>query len=100
MVVVHTPPRSQGGEGQYWELTLEASVEQTRKAEDKSYDLTFDVNDVGIDCVVECWISQSPRANDPSFSPEPGDWLTIGDDEGDQLRGQVIRREDNRVWVQ
>jgi len=64
------------------------------------YDLTFDPNDVGTDCVVECWISQSPRANDPTFSPKPGDWVSVGDDEGDPLRGRVVRREGNRVWVQ
>jgi hypothetical protein len=34
-------------------------------------DLVFEPNDVGPNCAVECWISQSPRATDPSFDPQP-----------------------------
>jgi len=68
--------------------------------ETKSYDLAFDANDVGSDSVVECWISQGPRAGDPAFDPQPGDDVTAGDDEGAPLPGRVIRREANRVWVQ
>jgi hypothetical protein len=64
------------------------------------YDLTFDPNDVGPDLVVECWISQGPRAGDTAFDPQPGDEVTAGDDEGAPLHGRVIRREANRVWVQ
>jgi hypothetical protein len=64
------------------------------------YDLAFDPNDVGPDSVVECWISQGPRAGDATFDPQPGDEVTAGDDEGAPLPGRVIRREGNRVWVQ
>lgn len=64
------------------------------------YDLSFDPNDVGPDLVVECWISQSPRAGDDRFAPEPGDAVTVGDDEGPPLHGRVTRRDGNRVWVQ
>ena len=64
------------------------------------YDLGFDPNDVGTDLVVECWISQSPRAADRMFDPQPGDWLVVGDDEGTPLRARVTQRDGNRVWVQ
>lgn len=64
------------------------------------YDLSFDPNDVGPDLVVECWISQSPRAGDHRFAPQPGDAVTVGDDEGPPLHGRVTRRDGNRVWVQ
>jgi len=63
-------------------------------------DLVFDPNDVGPDCVVECWISQSPRAADPSFDPRPGDRVTVVDEDGETLAGRVVTRDDNRVWVQ
>ena len=63
-------------------------------------DLAFDPNDVGPDLVVECWVSQGPRANDPGFDPRPGDFLTVSDDEGPPLRARVTRRDGNRVWVQ
>ena len=52
------------------------------------------------DLVVECWISQGPRARDSAFDPRPGDEVHVGDDEGPPLRGRVTRREGNRVWVQ
>lgn len=68
--------------------------------ETKQYDLAFDPNDVGPDSVVECWISQGPRAGDSAFDPQPGDEVTAGDDEGAPLPARVIRREANRVWVQ
>lgn len=70
------------------------------RMEQWAYDLNFDPNDVGPDLVVECWISQSPRADDREFDPQPGDTLTAGDDEGDPLKGRVTRRDGNRVWVQ
>ena len=66
----------------------------------KSYDFVFDPNDVGNDLVVECWISQGPRAGDACFDPQPGDRLSVGDDEDEPLRARVIRREGDRVWVQ
>jgi hypothetical protein len=62
-----------------------------------TYDLSFDPNDVGPDLVVECWISQSARANDPRFNPQPGDAISVGDDEGPPLRGRVTRRDGDRV---
>lgn len=64
------------------------------------YDLWYDANGVGGDLVVETWISHGPRADDPSFDPQPGDWLTIGDDEEPPLRARVVRRDTNLVWVQ
>jgi len=66
----------------------------------EAYDLAFDPNDVGPDSVVECWISQGPRAGDAAFDPQPGDAVTAGDDEGAPLPARVIRRDGNRVWVQ
>lgn len=63
-------------------------------------DLVFDPNDVGPECVVECWISQSPRAADPSFDPQPGDHVTVIDEDGETLAGRIVTRDDNRVWVQ
>jgi len=63
-------------------------------------DLVFDPNDVGPDCVVECWISQGPRAADPSFDPQPGDRVSVVDEDGETLSGRVVTRDDNRVWVQ
>lgn len=44
--------------------------------------------------------SHGPRAEDPSFDPQLGDWLTIGDDEEPPLRARVVRRDTNLVWVQ
>jgi hypothetical protein len=67
---------------------------------DERYDLTYDPNEVGGDLVVECWISHSPRANDVDFDPQPADIVTVGDDEERPLRGRVVRRDGNRVWVQ
>lgn len=64
------------------------------------YDLALDPNDIGSDLVVECWISQGPRAGDASFDPQAGDWLLAGDEEGGPVTARVIRRQDNRVWVQ
>lgn len=63
-------------------------------------DLVFDPNDVGPDCVVECWISQGPRAADPTFDPQPGLRVTVIDEDGETLTGRVVMREANRVWVQ
>lgn len=68
--------------------------------ESRRYDLSFDPNEVGPDLVVECWISQSPRAGDGAFDPQPGDTVAVGDDEGPPLQARVTRRDGNRVWVQ
>ena len=65
-----------------------------------AYDLRYDPNGVGADLVVETWISHSPRKNDTTFDPQPGDWLVVGDDEESPVRSRVVRREGNRVWVQ
>ena len=64
------------------------------------YDLWYDANSVGADLVVETWISHSPRASDSTFDPQPGDWVTVGDDEEPSIRGRITRRDANRVWVQ
>ena len=63
-------------------------------------DLVFDPNDVGPDCVVECWISQGPRADDSSFDPRPDDRVTLVDEDRETLQGRVTGRDANRVWVQ
>jgi hypothetical protein len=67
---------------------------------DERYDLCYDPNEVGGDLVVECWLSHSPRANDPGFDPQPADIVSVGDDEEPPLRARVVRRDGNRVWVQ
>jgi hypothetical protein len=67
---------------------------------EESFDLLYDPNDVGGDLVVECWISQSPRADDSSFDPRPGDWVMAGDEEEAPLRARVVRRDGDRVWLQ
>jgi hypothetical protein len=67
---------------------------------DDPYDLSYDPNEVGPDLVVECWIPNSPRADDAAFDPAPGDTVTIGDDDEPPLSARVVRRADNRVWVQ
>jgi len=72
----------------------------TLRSMSATWDLSFDPNDVGNDLVVECWVSQSPRANDVTFDPQPGDWLTVGDDDEAPLNARVTRRDGNRVWVQ
>jgi hypothetical protein len=67
---------------------------------DERYDLCYDPNEVGGDLVVECWLSHSPRVNDPGFDPQPADIVSVGDDEEPPLRARVVRRDGNRVWVQ
>jgi hypothetical protein len=67
---------------------------------DEAFDLRYDPNEVGGDLVVECWISQGPRAEDPGFDPQPADMVTLGDEEEPPIRGRVVRRDGNRVWVQ
>lgn len=64
------------------------------------YDLWYDATAVGSDLVAACWISHGPRAVDPSFDPQPGDHVLVGDDEEPPLRARVIRRQGNRVDVQ
>jgi len=39
-------------------------------------------------------------ASDADFDPQPGDWVTVGDDEEPSIRGRVTRRDANKVWVQ
>jgi len=64
------------------------------------YDLWYDATTVGGDLVVETWISHGPRASDAEFNPQPGDWVTVGDDEEPSIRGRVTRRDANKVWVE
>lgn len=64
------------------------------------YDLWYDATTVGADLVVETWISHGPRASDAGFDPQPGDWVTVGDDEEPSIRGRITRRDANKVWVQ
>lgn len=63
-------------------------------------DLIYDPNEVGPDLVVTCLISQSPRAADPTFDPQPSDLLLVTDADGEDLRARVVRRADNQVAVQ
>ncbi len=65
-----------------------------------TYDLWYDATSVGPDLVVECWISHGPRAGDPAFNPQPGDFVLVGDTEEPPLRARVIRRHGDRVGVQ
>lgn len=65
-----------------------------------TYDLWYDATSVGADLVVECWISHGPRATDPVFDPQPGDYVAIGDGEEPPLRARVLRRNGDRVAVQ
>ena len=67
---------------------------------DHQHDLWYDATTVGADLVVETWISHGPRSDDPTFNPQPGDIVLVGDDEEPSLQGRVIRRDQNRVWVQ
>jgi hypothetical protein len=59
----------------------------------------YDPNEIGPDCVVECWISHGPRADDAGFDPRPGQYVSLVDDDDEPLRRRVFRREGNRVWV-
>lgn len=64
------------------------------------YDLTYGPNDVGSDLVVSSRLHRGLRADDPTFNPVPGDVVRVGDDEEAPLQARVIRREEDRVWVQ
>lgn len=66
----------------------------------RGYDLWYDATSVDGDLVVETWISHGPRASDPMFDPQPGDWLLVGDDDEAPCRARVTRRSGNHVWVQ
>lgn len=63
-------------------------------------DLIYDPNEVGPDLVVTCLISQSPRAADPTFDPQPSDILLVTDADDEDLRARVVRRAGNQVSVQ
>lgn len=65
-----------------------------------TYDLWYDATTVGADLVVLCWISHGPRGDDPSFDPQPGDHLLVGDDEEAPLPARVIRRQGDQLSVQ
>ena len=62
-------------------------------------DLWFDPNAVGDDMVVDCWISNGPRAEDAGFDPSPGDWLVLDDGDDAPVRAYVIARSGDRVSV-
>ncbi len=65
-----------------------------------TYDLWYDATSVGADLVVETWISHGPRASDAVFDPQPGDWVTLGDDDEAPVTARVVRRDGDRVSVQ
>jgi hypothetical protein len=69
-------------------------------AMDAAFDLSYDPNEVGGDMVVECRIAHRPRAGDPTFDPQPGDWVRAGDEESPPQRARVVRRQGDRVWIQ
>lgn len=63
-------------------------------------DLIYDPNEVGSELVVTCLISQSPRAGDSTFDPQPSDMLLVTDVDGEDLWARVVRRDGNQVSVQ
>ena len=65
-----------------------------------AYDLDYNPNEIGPDFVVECSIERSPRSQDPTFNPTPGDIVIVGDDEEAPLKARVVRRDGDLVWVQ
>jgi hypothetical protein len=72
----------------------------TESIMNQPYDLWYDANAVGADLVVETWISHGPQRENASFNPQPGDRVMVGDDEEAPLPARVIKRLENRVWVQ
>ena len=82
------------------EADLAARQSADQIAGHPSHDLWYDATTVGADHVVETWISHGPRSTDSTFDPQPGDGVTVGDDEEPPMRGRVTRRDGNRVWVQ
>lgn len=50
-------------------------------------DLIYDPNEAGADLVVTCLMSQSPRADDSTFDPQPRDVLLVTDADNDDLPG-------------
>ena len=64
------------------------------------YDLWYDATTVNADLVVDTCTSQGPRSTDATFDPQPGDWVTVGDDEEPSLRARATRGDGNKVWVQ
>ena len=80
-------------------ITVEADG-YTKEGMQQPYDLWYDVNAVGADLVVETWISHGPQRENASFNPQPGDRVMVGDDEEAPLPARVIKRLENRVWVQ
>jgi hypothetical protein len=65
-----------------------------------SYDLWYDATAVGADLTTRVSISHGPRTNDATFDPQPGDTVTVGDDEEPPLTARVFRRAGDTVWVQ
>lgn len=84
----------------HWSVVLSEPTATKMATMTVHADLVFDPNDVGPDCVVECWICQGPRADDSSFDPRPGDRVTLVDEDRETLQGRVTSRDGNRVWVQ
>lgn len=65
-----------------------------------AYDLWYDATTVGADLIVWCWVSHGPRHDDPSFDPQVGDHLLVGDDEEVPMAARVVRRDGDRVVLQ
>ncbi len=67
---------------------------------DAGYDLTYDPNEVGGDSLSSAGFPTVLAQMTADFDPQPADIVTVGDDEERPLRGRVVRRDGNRVWVQ
>lgn len=80
--------------GQLWTRPYDVGVGT------RTYDLWYDATSVGTDLVVECWRSHGPRAVDPTFDPQPGDRVFVGDDEEYPVAARVIRRDGDQLLVQ
>jgi len=61
-----------------------------------AFDLRYDPNEVGPDLVVECRLSRGR----PGLDLQPGDLVTVGDDEEPPVQGRVLKRDGDWVTVQ
>ena len=69
-------------------------------ADNSIYDLWYDAATVDSLLVVETRIGYGPRASDAAFDPQPGDWVTVGDDDDSPIHGRVTHRSGDDVTVQ
>lgn len=76
-----------GSAGIPWEV-VRAQVERSLSdtgvqavPDSEPFDLWYDATTVDADLIVETWIKHGRRARDADFDPQPGDWVTVGDNE-------------------